>query len=96
MAKRRRSSATTSVMVGADTTTTPPDTTTPGAVSRLLPAGPVSPDDELTVTINNVGLGAAGGIGQVIETLPAGFSYVDGFCYEHVSANGGIRGGYQC
>ena len=72
-----------SVTVGAGTTTPPPDTTTPpiGSVSRLLPAGSVSPDDELAVTINSVGLGAAGGIGDVIETLPAGFSYVDGFCY---------------
>ena len=69
----------TTIMVGADTTTTPPDTTTPGAVSRSLPAGPMSPDDEFTVTINNVGL--ADGVGQVVEMLPAGFSYVDGFFY---------------
>ena len=40
------------------------------SVGRSLPAGPVSPDDELTVTINNVGL--ADGFGQVVETLPAG------------------------
>ena len=49
---------------------------TPGGVSRLLPAGPVAPDDEFNVTIsNNVGL--ADGFGEVVETLPAGFSYVD-------------------
>ena len=70
------------VTVEAGTTTTPPtatpspdDTTTPGDVSRSLPAGPVAPDDEFTVTINNVGL--ADGFGSVVETLPAGFSYVD-------------------
>ena len=47
----------------------------PGELSRSLPAGPVAPDDEFTVTINNVGL--ADGFGSVEETLPAGFSYVD-------------------
>ena len=47
----------------------------PGDLSRSLPAGPVAPDDEFTVTINNVGL--ADGFGSVEETLPAGFSYVD-------------------
>ena len=45
-------------------------------VSRSLPAAPVAPDDEFTVTINNVGL--ADGFGSVVETLPAGFSYVEG------------------
>ena len=35
----------------------------------------MAPDDEFTVTINNVGL--ADGFGEVVETLPAGFSYVD-------------------
>ena len=44
-------------------------------VSRSLPAGPVAPDDAFAVTINNVGL--ADGFGSVVETLPAGFSYVD-------------------
>ena len=48
---------------------------TPGGLSRSLPAGPVSPDDEFTVTINNVGL--ADGFGSVVETLPTGFNYVD-------------------
>ena len=43
--------------------------------SRSLPAGPVAPDDAFAVTINNVGL--ADGFGSVVETLPAGFSYVD-------------------
>ena len=49
---------------------------TPGGLSRSLPAAPVAPDDEFTVTINNVGL--ADGFGSVVETLPAGFSYVAG------------------
>ena len=44
-------------------------------VSRSLPADPVAPDDAFAVTINNVGL--ADGFGSVVETLPAGFSYVD-------------------
>ena len=44
-------------------------------ITRSLPAGPVAPDDEFTVTINNVGL--ADGFGSVVETLPAGFSYVE-------------------
>ena len=44
-------------------------------LSRSLSAHPVAPDDELTVTINNVGL--AEGFGSVVETLPAGFSYVE-------------------
>ena len=41
-----------------------------------MSAGPVAPGDELDVTINNVGL--ADGFGFVVETLPAGFSYVAG------------------
>ena len=44
-------------------------------VSRSLPADPVAPDDAFAVTINNVGL--ADGFGSMVETLPAGFSYVD-------------------
>ena len=44
-------------------------------VSRSLPSAPVAPDEEFTVTINNVGL--ADGFGSVVETLPAGFSYVE-------------------
>ena len=48
---------------------------TPGGLSRSLPAGPVARDGEFPVTINNVGL--ADGFGEVVETLPDGFSYVD-------------------
>ena len=48
----------------------------PGGLSRSLPAGPVAKGGELEVTINNVGL--ADGFGAVVETLPAGFSYVAG------------------
>ena len=44
-------------------------------ISRSLPAGPAAPGDVVVVTINNVGL--ADGFGDVVETLPAGFSYVD-------------------
>ena len=58
-----------------DPSTDPSPETTPGGVNRLLAAAPVAPDDEFTVTINNVGL--ADGFGSVMETLPAGFSYVD-------------------
>ena len=47
-----------------------------GGVSRSLPAGAVAPGDEFEVTINDVGL--ADGFGTVVETLPAGFSYVTG------------------
>ena len=57
-------------------------------VSRSLPAGPVAPGDELEVTISNVGL--ADGAGVAVETLPAGFSYVDDSA---VVTNGGSRGG---
>ena len=45
-------------------------------ISRSLPEGSVAPGDEFDVTINNVGL--ADGFGSVVETLPAGFSYVAG------------------
>ena len=57
-------------------TSTPPDTTTPGGISRSLPRDPVDPGDQFTVTINNVGF--ADSFGQVVETLPLGFSYVTG------------------
>ena len=57
-------------------------------VSRSLPAGPVAPGDELEVTISNVGL--ADGTGVAVETLPAGFSYVD---ESAVVTNGGSRAG---
>ena len=75
-------------------TTTPPDTGTPeppppgmvmaGDVSRSLPAGPVAPGDELDVTISNVGL--TDGFGSAEETLPAGFSYVEGSAVVTVGA----------
>ena len=70
-----------------ETPTAPPDTT-PGGVSRSLPAGPVAPGDELEVTISNVGLADGGGV--AVETLPAGFSYVDDSA---VVTNGGSRAG---
>ena len=83
-----------SVTVEAGATTPPtagptaqPDTT-PGGVSRSLPAGPVAPGDELEVTISNVGLADGGGI--AVETLPAGFSYVDDSA---VVTNGGSKAG---
>ena len=47
-----------------------------------------APGDELEVTISNVGL--AEGAGVAVETLPAGFSYVDDSA---VVTNGGSRGG---
>ena len=56
-------------------------------VSRSLPADPVAPDGEFAVTINNVGL--ADGFGSLVETLPAGFSYV-----EDSAASTGANGGY--
>ena len=60
----------------ADSTVTVGEPAPPvGDVSRLSPAAPVAPNDEFTVTINNVGL--ADGFGSVVEMLPAGFSYVD-------------------
>ena len=72
-----------------ETPTAPPDTT-PGGVSRSLPAGPpvAAPGDELEVTISNVGL--ADGAGVAVETLPAGFSYVDDSA---VVTNGGSQAG---
>ena len=59
------------------TTTTPPDTATPVGVSRSLPADPVARGETFMVTITDTGYGADEAIGQVVETLPAGFSYVD-------------------
>ena len=72
-----------------ETPTAPPDTT-PGGVSRSLPAGPpvAAPGDELEVTISDVGL--ADGAGVAVETLPAGFSYVDDSA---VVTNGGSQAG---
>ena len=50
-------------------------------VSRSLPADPVAPDGEFTVTINNVGL--ADGFGSVVETLPDGVQLCRGLCRQH-------------
>ena len=47
----------------------------PGGVSRSLPGSSVARGGEFSVTINNVGL--ADGFGEVAETLPDGFSYVE-------------------
>ena len=61
----------------ADSTVTVGEPAPPaGDLTRSLPEGPVAPDDEFAVTMNNVGL--ADGFGSVVETLPAGFSYVEG------------------
>ena len=43
--------------------------------TRTLSAPSVAPGDEITVTIRASGYGS---FGQVVETLPPGFSYVDG------------------
>ena len=68
-------------------------TTTPGGLSRSLPADSVARGETFTVTITNTGFGASASIGQVVETLPAGFSYVDGSA-TRVSGdpNGVVRG----
>ena len=75
-------------------TTTPPDTTTPVGVSRELPTGPVAQGEKFTVTITDTGYGADEAIGQVVETLPAGFSYVDGSATKVVghATKGVVRG----
>ena len=62
------------VTVLAEAATTLPDAA-PGGISRSLPGSAVAPGDEFSVTINNVGL--ADGFGEVMETLPEGFSYVE-------------------
>ena len=59
--------------IGGDSRVTV-DATTPGGISRSLPTSSVTRGGEFTVRINNVGL--ADGFGEVMETLPAGFSYV--------------------
>ena len=66
------------VVVRAEATALPD--ATPGDISRSLPGSSVAPGDEFSVTINNVGL--ADGFGEAVETLPAGFSYVDGLCQQ--------------
>ena len=75
-------------------TTTPPDTTTPVGVSRSLPADPVAQGETFMVTITDTGYGADEAIGQVVETLPAGFSYVDGSATKVVghATKGVVRG----
>ena len=75
-------------------TTTPPDTTTPVGVSRELPTGPVAQGETFMVTITDTGYGADRAIGQVVETLPAGFSYVDGSATKVVghATKGVVRG----
>ena len=60
--------------IGGDSSVTV-DATTPGGISRSLPGSSVARGGEFSVTINNVGL--ADGFGEVMETLPAGFSYVE-------------------
>lgn len=47
-------------------------------ITRSFSQSQVSPGDELTVTISDLGLGATGGIGNVQETVPDGFTYVTG------------------
>ena len=46
--------------------------------SRELPVDPVAQGETFMVTITDTGFGAVAAIGRVVETLPAGFSYVDG------------------
>ena len=81
-------------MTASPVATTPPDTTTPGSVSRELPTGPVAQGEKFTVTITDTGYGADRAIGQVVETLPAGFSYVDGSATKVVghATKGVVRG----
>ena len=56
--------------------------------SRSLPEDSLMQGDEFSVTINNVGL--ADGFGEVEETLPEGFSYVEGSASSD-TANAAIR-----
>ena len=81
-------------MTPSPVATTPPDTTTPDGVSRELPTGPVAQGEKFTVTITDTGYGADRAIGQVVETLPAGFSYVDGSATKVVghATKGVVRG----
>ena len=81
-------------MTASPVATTPPDATTPGGVSRELPTGPVAQGEKFTVTITDTGYGADRAIGQVVETLPAGFSYVDGSATKVVghATKGVVRG----
>ena len=71
-----------SIMVSATTTDmttgmTPEASPEPSSVGmRSLPSGAAAPGSQVRVTIT--GLDLMSGAGRVIETLPAGFSYVDG------------------
>ena len=62
--------------------------------SRELPAGLVAQNETFIVTITDTGYGADKAIGQVEETLPAGFSYVDGSATKVVghATKGIVRG----
>ena len=62
--------------------------------SRELLTGPVAQGEKFTVTITDTGYGADRAIGQVVETLPAGFSYVDGSATKVVghATKGVVRG----
>ena len=75
---------------GGTTDTTMP----PVGVSRSLPADPVAQGETFMVTITDTGYGADEAIGQVVETLPAGFSYVDGSATKVVghATKGVVRG----
>ena len=59
-----------------------------------MPADPVAQGEKFTVTITDTGYGADRAIGQVVETLPAGFSYVDGSATKVVghATKGVVRG----
>ena len=81
-------------MTPSPVATTPPDTTTQAGHSRGLPADPVAQGEKFTVTITDTGYGADKAFGQVVETLPAGFSYVDGSATKVVGhATKGVVGG---
>ena len=77
-----------------DTYTVTVTATDPSGVSREFPAGPVAQGEKFTVTITDTGYGADKAIGQVEETLPAGFSYVDGSATKLVghATKGTVRG----
>ena len=59
-----------------------------------MPADPVSQGEKFMVTITDTGYGADKAIGQVEETLPAGFSYVPGSATKVVghATKGTVRG----
>ena len=61
------------VPVGGDAEVSVEQAAPTHSASRSFSPVPVDPDAELTVTITAAGYGA---FGQVVETLPAGFSYV--------------------